>query len=60
MSASSISFYVPFVSSFWFKPALYFLMLPFDVQRIPNGLLAVKKVLVRTLKLLFWGLLLQG
>ncbi|KAJ1380890.1 putative heparan-alpha-glucosaminide N-acetyltransferase [Sesbania bispinosa] len=32
----------------------------FAVQRIPNRLLAVKKVLVRTLKLLFWGLLLQG
>lgn len=32
----------------------------FDIQKIPNKLLAVKKVIVRTLKLLFWGLLLQG
>lgn len=31
-----------------------------SMQRIPNQLLAVKKVIVRTLKLLFWGILLQG
>jgi len=30
------------------------------LQRIPNRVVAVKKVVVRTLKLLFWGLLLQG
>ncbi|XP_077218179.1 heparan-alpha-glucosaminide N-acetyltransferase-like protein (DUF1624) isoform X2 [Tasmannia lanceolata] len=29
-------------------------------KRVPNRLLAVKKVILRTLKLLFWGLLLQG
>ncbi|TKY61525.1 Heparan-alpha-glucosaminide N-acetyltransferase [Spatholobus suberectus] len=34
--------------------------IPLALKRIPNRLLAVKKVLVRTLKLLFWGLLLQG
>ncbi|KAK7284381.1 hypothetical protein RJT34_19126 [Clitoria ternatea] len=34
--------------------------IPLTLKRIPNRLLAVKKVLVRTLKLLFWGLLLQG
>jgi heparan-alpha-glucosaminide N-acetyltransferase len=37
-----------------------YLWLLFDVQKIPNKLLAVKRVIVRTLKLLFWGLLLQG
>ncbi|KAF3944924.1 hypothetical protein ACB098_03G031200 [Castanea mollissima] len=31
-----------------------------SLKRIPNRLLAIKKVLLRTLKLLFWGLLLQG
>lgn len=31
-----------------------------SMQRIPNRLLAVKKVVLRTLKLLFWGILLQG
>ncbi|XXG54120.1 hypothetical protein AAC387_Pa03g2082 [Persea americana] len=31
-----------------------------SLKRIPNQLLAVKKVIVRTLKLLFWGILLQG
>lgn len=41
-------------------PFLCFLMLLFYFQRIPNRLLAVKKVLVRTLRLLFWGILLQG
>ncbi|KOM52833.1 hypothetical protein LR48_Vigan09g149200 [Vigna angularis] len=34
--------------------------IPLALKRIPNRLVAVKKVLVRTLKLLFWGLLLQG
>ncbi|KAG4394117.1 hypothetical protein GLYMA_03G235250v4 [Glycine max] len=34
--------------------------IPLALKRIPNRLLAVKKVIVRTLKLLFWGLLLQG
>ncbi|KAK7337736.1 hypothetical protein VNO77_18322 [Canavalia gladiata] len=34
--------------------------IPLALKRIPNRLLAVKKVLVRTLKLLFWGLVLQG
>ncbi|XP_027351971.1 heparan-alpha-glucosaminide N-acetyltransferase isoform X5 [Abrus precatorius] len=34
--------------------------IPLALKRIPNKLVAVKKVLVRTLKLLFWGLLLQG
>ncbi|KAE9448206.1 hypothetical protein C3L33_19896, partial [Rhododendron williamsianum] len=29
-------------------------------KRIPNHLIATKKVILRTLKLLFWGLLLQG
>ncbi|KAL6132726.1 hypothetical protein ACLB2K_064965 [Fragaria x ananassa] len=31
-----------------------------SLKRIPDQLLAVKKVILRTLKLLFWGLLLQG
>lgn len=30
------------------------------LKRIPNRPLAVRKVTFRTLKLLFWGLLLQG
>ncbi|GFY94888.1 heparan-alpha-glucosaminide N-acetyltransferase-like protein [Actinidia rufa] len=30
------------------------------LKRIPNQLIATKKVFLRTLKLLFWGLLLQG
>ncbi|GLJ08974.1 hypothetical protein SUGI_0099500 [Cryptomeria japonica] len=30
------------------------------LKKIPNGGAAVKKVIVRTLKLLFWGLVLQG
>lgn len=30
------------------------------LKRIPNRLLAIRKVFLRTLKLLFWGLLLQG
>lgn len=30
------------------------------LQRVPNMGAAVKKVSVRTLKMLFWGLLLQG
>ncbi|XP_028770825.1 heparan-alpha-glucosaminide N-acetyltransferase [Neltuma alba] len=34
--------------------------IPLALKRIPNRLLAVKKVLIRTFKLLFWGLLLQG
>ncbi|RDY05132.1 Heparan-alpha-glucosaminide N-acetyltransferase, partial [Mucuna pruriens] len=34
--------------------------IPLALKRIPNRLVAAKKVLVRTLKLLFWGLLLQG
>ncbi|GAU11485.1 hypothetical protein TSUD_344750 [Trifolium subterraneum] len=34
--------------------------IPLSLKKIPNKLLAVKKVIVRTLKLLFWGLLLQG
>lgn len=34
--------------------------IPLSLKRIPNRLQAVIKVLVRTLKLLFWGLLLQG
>ncbi|XP_020211857.1 heparan-alpha-glucosaminide N-acetyltransferase isoform X1 [Cajanus cajan] len=34
--------------------------IPLALKRIPNKLVAVKKVIVRTLKLLFWGLLLQG
>ncbi|XP_019440579.1 PREDICTED: heparan-alpha-glucosaminide N-acetyltransferase-like [Lupinus angustifolius] len=34
--------------------------IPLALKRIPNKLVAVKKVLVRTIKLLFWGLLLQG
>ncbi|CAL0311215.1 unnamed protein product [Lupinus luteus] len=34
--------------------------IPIAFKRIPNKLVAVKKVLVRTIKLLFWGLLLQG
>ncbi|KAG5549127.1 hypothetical protein RHGRI_014482 [Rhododendron griersonianum] len=29
-------------------------------KRIPNHMIATKKVILRTLKLLFWGLLLQG
>lgn len=37
-----------------------FILVSYFVQRIPNRLLAIKKVLLRTLKLLFWGLLLQG
>ncbi|KAF3454531.1 hypothetical protein FNV43_RR04979 [Rhamnella rubrinervis] len=31
-----------------------------SLKRIPNQLVAVRKVILRTLKLLFWGLLLQG
>ncbi|CAL8166331.1 unnamed protein product [Prunus armeniaca] len=31
-----------------------------SLKRIPDQLLAVKRVILRTLKLLFWGLLLQG
>ncbi|XP_068660992.1 uncharacterized protein [Aristolochia californica] len=31
-----------------------------SLKRVPNRLLALKKVLLRTVKLLFWGLLLQG
>ncbi|KAE9598140.1 putative heparan-alpha-glucosaminide N-acetyltransferase [Lupinus albus] len=34
--------------------------IPLSLKRIPNKLVAAKKVLVRTIKLLFWGLLLQG
>ncbi|KAI4301759.1 hypothetical protein L6164_035006 [Bauhinia variegata] len=34
--------------------------IPLALKRIPKRLLAVRKVLLRTLKLLFWGLLLQG
>ncbi|KAK7258912.1 hypothetical protein RIF29_24501 [Crotalaria pallida] len=34
--------------------------IPLSLKRIPNRLIAVKRVLVRTIKLLFWGLLLQG
>ncbi|XP_054802864.1 uncharacterized protein LOC129306343 isoform X2 [Prosopis cineraria] len=34
--------------------------IPLALKRIPNRLLAVRKVIIRTLKLLFWGLLLQG
>lgn len=34
--------------------------IPLSLKKIPNKLLAVKKVILRTLKLLFWGLLLQG
>ncbi|KAI9099125.1 hypothetical protein K1719_024892 [Acacia pycnantha] len=34
--------------------------IPLALKRIPKRLLAVKKVLIRTVKLLFWGLLLQG
>ncbi|XP_062144867.1 uncharacterized protein LOC133852185 [Alnus glutinosa] len=30
------------------------------LKRIPNRFLAIRKVILRTLKLLFWGLLLQG
>ncbi|KAL9660008.1 hypothetical protein QQ045_024818 [Rhodiola kirilowii] len=30
------------------------------MKRIPNSSMAVKKVVVRTVKLLFWGILLQG
>lgn len=32
----------------------------FVMQRIPNYMIASKKLILRTLKLLFWGLLLQG
>ncbi|XP_058082279.1 uncharacterized protein LOC131230391 isoform X2 [Magnolia sinica] len=31
-----------------------------SLKRIPNQLLAIRKVILRTLKLLFWGILLQG
>ena len=31
-----------------------------SIQRIPKVSHAVKKIVIRTLKLLFWGLLLQG
>ncbi|ONK62968.1 uncharacterized protein A4U43_C07F10030 [Asparagus officinalis] len=34
--------------------------IPLSLKRIPNRLLAVKRVMIRTLKLLFWGILLQG
>ncbi|WJX80086.1 heparan-alpha-glucosaminide N-acetyltransferase [Trifolium repens] len=34
--------------------------IPLSLKKMPNKLLAVKRVIVRTLKLLFWGLLLQG
>ncbi|KAL4370213.1 hypothetical protein S245_019060 [Arachis hypogaea] len=34
--------------------------IPLALKRIPNNLVAVKKVIVRTIKLIFWGLLLQG
>ncbi|CAL1407477.1 unnamed protein product [Linum trigynum] len=34
--------------------------IPLALKRVPNKTKAVKKVILRTLKLLFWGLLLQG
>ncbi|GMG99740.1 hypothetical protein Nepgr_001580 [Nepenthes gracilis] len=34
--------------------------IPLALKRIPNSLVAVRKVILRTLKLLFWGILLQG
>ncbi|XP_038988692.1 heparan-alpha-glucosaminide N-acetyltransferase isoform X2 [Phoenix dactylifera] len=34
--------------------------IPLSLKRIPNRLLAVRRVVVRTLKLLFWGIILQG
>ncbi|KAJ4719447.1 Heparan-alpha-glucosaminide N-acetyltransferase [Melia azedarach] len=34
--------------------------IPLALKRIPSRVEAVKKVIVRTLKLLFWGILLQG
>ena len=43
-------------NGYWYA----FILVSSFVQRIPNRLLAIKKVLLRTLKLLFWGLLLQG
>lgn len=43
-------------NGYWYA----FILVSSFVQRIPNRLLALKKVLLRTLKLLFWGLLLQG
>ncbi|KAK1278179.1 hypothetical protein QJS04_geneDACA007271 [Acorus gramineus] len=33
---------------------------PLSLKRIPNRLLAAKRVVLRTAKLIFWGLLLQG
>ncbi|KAJ0466728.1 hypothetical protein HanIR_Chr14g0675441 [Helianthus annuus] len=29
-------------------------------QRVPNTKYAVKKIIIRTLKMLFWGIILQG
>lgn len=34
--------------------------IPLALKRIPDRFAAIKKVILRTLKLLFWGLLLQG
>lgn len=34
--------------------------IPLALKRIPDPLMAVRKVIFRTLKLLFWGILLQG
>ncbi|GMH21883.1 hypothetical protein Nepgr_023726 [Nepenthes gracilis] len=34
--------------------------IPQALKRIPNSLMAVRKVILRTLKHLFWGILLQG
>ncbi|KAG0476877.1 hypothetical protein HPP92_013718 [Vanilla planifolia] len=34
--------------------------IPLSLKRIPNRLLAVRRVVFRTIKLIFWGLILQG
>ncbi|XP_020696240.1 heparan-alpha-glucosaminide N-acetyltransferase [Dendrobium catenatum] len=34
--------------------------IPLSLKRMPNRVLAVRRVLVRTIKLIFWGLILQG
>lgn len=47
-------------SAFKYLDSLVIYFFYFGVQKIPNKLVAVKRVIVRTLKLLFWGLLLQG
>lgn len=47
-----------FIGNIWLFICIQVLL--FIVQRIPSRPMAIRKVIFRTLKLLFWGLLLQG